>query len=181
MKTVTWRPGTNKDLDQIFDAYRIEQYEDKNHKLSKNYSTEFYKFSIALTIAFNDNDEPEICSSIASRDCWPKGAYRILSRLWKTKNYRIKHSKFISEAMVGNARSQIQWLKNNTDCELYFISRETGNWMKWTAEHFDSQYGLKFIIAPNKYLTCPNECDNSCWQHIIYNGNKNILKTWKQR
>lgn len=181
MKTVTWRPGTNKDLDQIFDAYRIQQYEDTDHKLSKNYSPEFYNFSIALTIAFNDNDEPEICSSIASRDCWPKGAYRILSRLWKTKNYRITHSKFISEAMVGNARSQITWLEQNTDCKLYFISRETSNWMRWTAEHFDSQYGLKFIIAPNKYLTCPNECDNSCWQHIIYNGNKTILKKWKQR
>lgn len=180
MNVITWKPGTNPELDNLFDHYRQHQ-EISNHRLSANYSKDFYKFSVAFTIAFNENNEPEICSSIANRDCWPQGAYRILNRLWKTKNYRIRHSKFISEAMVGNARSQIEWLKNNTDCQLYFISRETGNWMQWTADHFFNQYGLNFKIGPNKYLTCPNESDTSCWQHIIYNGNQRLLKKWKQK
>lgn len=180
MRVETWAPGSNRELDSLFDQYRQIQA-NSDHRLSSNYSKDFYKFSIAFTIAFNKEDKPEICSSIASRDCWPKGVYRIMNRLWKTENHRITHSKFISEAMVSNARSQISWLEDNTDCKLYFISRQTSNWMKWTAGKFYSQYGLNFLIAKNKYLTCPNECDDSCWQHIIYNGDAEILKQWKTR
>lgn len=180
MKTVTWVPGSNKEYDKMFDHYRAIQY-NSNHRLSENYSKDFYKFSLALTMAINKSGDPEICSSIASRDCWPKNAYRILNRLWKTHNYRIKHSKFISEAMAGNALSQINWLKENTDCELYFISRETSNWLNWTAEKFNQQYNLKFNIGPAKYLTCPNECDSSCWQYILYNGDQKILDKWKSK
>lgn len=181
MNTITWAPGSNKELDEIFDHYRILQFEDKNHKLAKNYSADFYKFSVAFTIAFNDEDEPEICSSIAKRDCWPNGAYRILNRLWKTKNHRIIHSKFISQAMAENAISQIAWLKENTKCSLYFISRESPHWMKWVSTKFSEQYYINFTIADNKYLTCPNECDDSCWQRIIYIGDSSLLDTWKSR
>lgn len=181
MKCLTWRPGSNKELDDLFDRYREIQASNQGHKLSKNYTRDFYSFSIAFTIAFSDKDEPEICSSIASRDCWPVNAYRILNRLWKTPNYRVKHSKFISEAMAENARSQITWLKENTDCELYFISRETSNWMKWTAYKFQHQHKIDFKIGPNKYLTCPNETHDSCWQSILYNGDSNLLKYWKSK
>jgi hypothetical protein len=181
MRTVTWSPGSDKELDQLFDFYREQQYNDLDHRLRENYTKDFYKFCIAFTIAFNDDNQPEICSSIASRDCWPAGAFRIMNRLWKTKNYRINHSKFISQAMVDNANSQIEWLATNTDCKLYFISRQTSNWMRWTASKFSSQYGLDFKIAPNKYLTCPNECDATCWQSIIYSGDDNLLLEWKSR
>lgn len=181
MRTVTWRPGSDQELDQLFDFYRQQQYNDLDHRLRENYTKDFYKFSIAFTIAFNDKDEPEICSSIAKRDCWPNGAYRILNRLWKTKNHRIIHSKFISQAMAENTISQIEWLKENTNYSLYFISRESPHWMKWTADRFLSQYGLEFNLGINKYLTCPNEMDKSCWQYILYNGDISIFEKWKQQ
>lgn len=179
MKTVTWKPGTNKKLDKLFERLRFEQ-ENGTDKLAKNYTKDFYNFSVALTISFTDNGIPELCSSIGSRDCWPKNVYRILNRVWKPNN-RTQSRTVISEGMGQTTISQINWLTENTDCELFFISRETSNWMYWVSENFKKQFNLDFKIAENKYLTCPNQCDNSCWQHIIYNGNDELLNSWKSK
>jgi hypothetical protein len=100
--------------------------------------------------------------------------------MWKHSN-KVSHSKRISEAMVASVVSQINWLKENTSCDLYFISRQTDNWMGWVAGKFKSQYNLDFKIAPNKYLTCPNECDETCWQRVIYTGDEQLLDNWKSK
>lgn len=183
MKTYTWAPGTDSYLDDIFEKTREEHYQSiVEHRLRENYSKNSFDYAgiVAYTIAFNDNGVPEICSTISNRPCWPGSAYRILNRLWKHTN-KVTHSKFISEAMVSNVRSQVEWLKENTDCELYFISRQTDNWMKWVSTKFSEQYNINFITADKKYLTCPNECDDSCWQRIIYIGDRTLLDTWKSR
>lgn len=180
MRVETWKPGTNKDLDSLFDTYRQMQA-NSEHRLSKNYSEDFYKFTIAHTIAFNREGQPEICSSIASRSCWPDKVYRVMNRLWKTQNYRVKHSTFISQAMVGNLISQVKWLEQNTDFKLYFISREKDGWRDWSIKKFRSQFALEFKKAEGKYLTCPNELDDSCWQYIIFQGDAIVLNDWKHK
>lgn len=180
MKTVTWTAGTNKELDDIFDYQRKLQFND-THRLAKNYSAKMYDFSIALTIAFDHNENPVICSSIASRSCWPKGAYRVMNRLWKTKENRIKHSTFVSDAMIGNLKSQIEWLNQNTNHQLYFISREKDGWRDWSINKLYEQFGITFKKADGKYLTCPDETHESCWQYIIYQGNDEILTDWKSK
>jgi hypothetical protein len=75
---------------------------------------------------------------------------------------------------------QIDWLTKNTDCQLYFISRQTANWEDWCIRQFQKQFNLSFTNGTYKYLTCPNECDDTCWQTIIYNGNKDLLTQWKK-
>ena len=83
--------------------------------------------------------------------------------------------------MGYSAGSQIEWLEKNTDCLLYFISRQTdNNWDNWMIEHF-KEYGIHFKTDKYLYLTCPNECDNTCWQHIIYTGDDSLLELWKRR
>jgi hypothetical protein len=180
METYTWVPGTEPELDKAFDQVREERYQDREHRLWENYSREHFESAVALTIAFNKDGTPEICSSIASRDCWPNNAYRILNRMWKHSN-KVAHSLKISTAMVSNVQSQIDWLDQFTDCKLYFISRQTDNWMEWVAGKFKSQYNLDFKIAPHKYLTCPNECDDTCWQRVIYTGDEKLLNEWKSK
>lgn len=182
MYTVTWRPGTNQYLDSLFDHLREIQYNDTSHRLWENYSKESFSYAgiIAYTICFNDDDTPEMCSSISQRDCWPLGAYRILNRTWKHSNKK-QMMKEISLAMGETTLSQIQWLKENADYQLLFISRQTDNWMKWVSKNFKKQFNLDFTIATNKYLTCPNECDDSCWQHIIYQGSVDVLSSWKHK
>jgi hypothetical protein len=167
-------------MDQLFDQLREQQYDDRSHRLWKNYSKDSFEFAVALTICFNDDGEPEMCSSIASRDCWPVNAYRILNRLWKHSN-KIKFPRIMSPSFAESAKSQIEWLSTNTNCELYFISRQTDNWEEWVIKNFQEVYGVRFKTDNYKYLTCPNECDDTCWQQIIYNGNEQLLTQWKQK
>ena len=179
MKTFTWAPGTDPYLDTVFEEARQIQYNDKSHRYWKNYGEDSFKFAVALTICFNDDDVPEMCSSIAQRDCWPGTAYRILNRLWKHSN-KIPYPRVMSPSFAETAKSQIEWLEANTDCELYFISRQTDNWEDWVIKNFKEVYGIHFKKDNYKYLTCPNECDDTCWQKIIYNGKRSLLKQWKR-
>jgi hypothetical protein len=180
MKTVTWAPGTDNKLDLLFHELRDEQYQNKNHRLWKNYSKESFDHAIALTICFDDNGYPELCSSIASRDCWPKDIYRILNRLWKHSN-KIAFPKVMSKSFGLSARSQIDWLEKNTNYKLYFMSRQTHNWEKFAIKNFHDQLGITFITDKYKYLTCPNECNDTCWQKIIFYGDKKSLSKWKRQ
>ena len=124
MKTITWSIGSDSKLDNLFNNLREHQYQDKSHRLWQNYSKESFEYAgiIACTINFNDQQEPEMCSTISSRPCWPKNVYRILNRAWKHTN-RTKTRIEISQGMGDSVISQIEWLKENTDYKMYFISR----------------------------------------------------------
>jgi hypothetical protein len=179
MKAITWVPGTNEDLDKEFDFLRSIQYNNRNHRLWKNYSSSEFNNAAALTMCWNDRGEVEMCSSIAQRSVWPKYAYRILNRLWKNTN-KITFPRIMSPSFAETAKSQITWLKENTDCKLFFISRQTENWEDWVIKNFKEIYGITFKKDNYKYLTCSNECDSTCWQKIIYNGDEKLLTLWKR-
>ena len=179
MRTITWAPGTNPEMDQLFDQLREERYQDRTHRYWANYGIDSFKFAVALTIWFNDRNEPEVCSSIASRDCWPADAYRIHNRLWKHAN-RVAFPRTMSNSIGQIAQSQIAWLAQNTNHKMYFISRQTDNWEDWSIANF-KRFDIDFVAGRSKYLTCPNECDDTCWQRIIYNGDSTLLDQWKQR
>ena len=180
MKSITWRPGSNKELDNLFNQCRLEQYTDRTHRLWKNYGVDMYKDAVALTICVNDQDYPEMCSTVASRNCWPVSAYRVLNRLWKHSN-KIVYPRVMSPSFGSSTQSQIVWLQENTDCKLYFISRQTENWQEWVINNFKKEYSLDFKLDNYKYLTCIDECDDSCWQNIIYAGSQQLLEQWKKR
>ena len=181
MKTITWRPGDNLELDTTFHTLREAQYQDHSHRLWKNYSEQAFDTAVALTICFDDNGVPEMCSSIASRDCWPVGAYRILNRLWKPNN-RITFPKKMSKSFSDTTTSQLEWLETNlSDCKMPFISRLSNSWQQFVIDEMKSQNNVTWHTDGYKYLTCPNECDNTCWQHILYQGDKTLLLDWKRR
>jgi len=181
MKTITWVPGTDAVHDELFDQLREQHYNDHSHRLWQNYSRKEFDFicPVALTIYFDDDNIPEVCSSISERDCWPKSAYRIHNRVWKCNNKK-QFLRRVSPSMGYSAKSQIEWLKENTDCKLYFISRQTNNWDEWMIEHF-KEYDIHFKTDNYMYLTCPNECDDTCWQRIIYSGDESLLEQWKRK
>ena len=178
MSTITWIPGTNPKLDKFFDDLREKQFQDKTHRLWKNYAkTEFdYLKPVALTIDFDDSGEPYMCSSIAARNCWPTGVYRIHNRSWKagTRSKLLDH-------MSAVAYEQAKWLQENTDCALYFISRSTTHWEKWMIGALKKEWDMDFTTDEYYYLTCPNVDDKSCWQKIIYNGDSAVLESWSRK
>lgn len=179
MRVVTWVPGSNSEYDDLFEELRAEHYADTSHRLWKNYSKETFKEVAALTIYFDDNEQPEVCSSITKRNCWPKNVYRIHNRVWKCHNKK-QFLRKVSPSMGYSAASQIEWLERNADCQLYFISRQTDNWNDWMIDHF-KEYQINFSTDSHLYLTCPNERDDTCWQRIIYSGDGNLLEQWKRK
>lgn len=178
----TWRPGRNDELDKLFDTLRDNVYQDQTHELWQNYSKDRFKHCVALTISF-DNDIPLFCSSIANKTPWhhwPDGVYRIMNRYWRVgKNHNFL--KRISKGSGVMAQSQLNWLKENTDYELAFISRQTDNWQEFMINSFKNDFDIDFKMDNYIYCTCETPNDDSCWQKIIYTGNPDVLETWKRR
>lgn len=176
MYTKTWKFGTDQELDQLFESLREKQHQDHSHPLWRNYyPTAFYECE-AVSINFVNN-QPFFCSSILKRDCWPENTYRILNRLWKPAVRPLIISR-LSPGLGSMLHSQLEWLRDNTDFKLAFVSRETDRWQKFFIENFENYFNLKFKMDNYKYLTCSNPNDKSCWQKIIYYGDDNILTQW---
>ena len=179
MQTVTWRPKTNPEYDALFEQLRVVQYQNTAHPLWNNYSADhFYKECTALTIVFN-NGAPEFCGSILKWTCWPAGVYRIVNRFWKINPL----PGALPEATASSGpfiRSQLEWVYKHTDCQLAFISRESKHWQRWAVKQL-TNFGLDFAYNHNRYLTCVNEDDTTCWQTIVYHGNEDLLKHWKHK
>lgn len=180
MNTITWRPGTDPKLDSLFDDLREQHYQDRTHRLWKNYHRDAFKEVSALTICFDDKGIPEMCSSILVRDCWPAGAVRVLNRLWKSNN-KINYPRTMSASWGLSAQSQFEWMKENLDHDLCFISRQSNNWQDFTRQEFARQFKIHWSSDNFRYLTCSNEDDESCWQHILYLGNEKLLEKWKRK
>lgn len=179
MYSKIWIPGTNKELDDLFEYLRQIQYNNKDVPLWQNYNAETFTKCTALTITFNQDHTPEFCASIRIRDCWPKKVYRICDRLWRHGESRM-HVKNMPGTSI-TAKTQFDWLKTNTDMELVFVSRESQKWQRYTVAQLKKQVNLDFNFDSYKYKTCATLNDDSCWQYIIYSGNTNLLKEWQRR
>jgi hypothetical protein len=178
----TWVPGTYSELDSLFEKLRKEFYEQQDHYLWKNYSADSFKDCTVLSIAFDD-EVPIFCSSVLGRNewhKWPEHAYRVMNRYWRINNHR-PAMKRMSEGTVIMVKNQIDWLKENTDCQLAFISRQSNNWQQFAIKSFREIVGIEFQSDNYSYCTCETPNDDSCWQRIIYQGDSSLLETWKRR
>ena len=178
MYALTWRPGTDTLYDPLFDHLREKHFRKRDHPLWQNYNKKhFFDECIAITIAFDGNDMPVLGGSILGRDCWPKNVYRIINRLWSV-NPSEGPIKNLHPAGGPLIRSQIEWIKNNYECEMVFISRESHNWQAWTIEQYKRLYDLNFEYDNYRYQVCSTPNNDSCFQRIIYQGNENLLESW---
>lgn len=181
MHTITWAPGSDEKHDRLFHALRELNFKNKNHRFWKNYEASQFNNAIAYTIYFNDNNVPELCSSVVYKNCWPKGAYRVLNRTWKPNSKKLFFSREVNRHFGLVIQSQLKFLKENvSDVKLTFISRQTNNWEDFVIHYF-KQFDLNFNKIDKKFLTCSNEIDSSCWQKIIYMGDDNLLDVWKNQ
>lgn len=178
MSAVTWTNQSNSDLDILFENLREQQYNNTEDKYWRNYSLENFGHEVvAKTIYFDPDGKPALCSSICKKDVWPANTYRILNRTWKTPTSRYEFPPGIGNNFADTVRSQLQWLRTNTQCQLYFCSRQKDGWQNWAIKNF-IPHNLYFETDEYKYLTCTNPNDDTCWQTIIYSGNKNLLESW---
>ena len=180
MHCETWVPGTRTELDALFDHLRKQQYRDKEHPLWKNYTKEAFSECTILSIVFDSRGNPEFCSSALNRACWPNTAYRIINRVWKItpEDKLLKQLRPSGGVML---HSQIEWLKQHTDCNMVFVSREGSSWQKFAINQYKTNFDLEFKAGAYKYRTCETPNDDSCWQHIIYQGDESVLDNWDKK
>jgi hypothetical protein len=179
MHTEIWRPGENSDLDSLFETLRHKQHSDTSHVLYENYNKKSFEECAALSITFY-NDVPVVAGSILKRDCWPNNVYRILNRFWKIPEHRIKFldRKNGLDALCQTVKSHTTYALKNLNAELVFMSRQYGNWQKFTQKIIQEKTGINFEYNSNRYLTCSNCQDESCWQFILYHGSENLTQEW---
>lgn len=175
----TWIPGTDRNLDNLFEELRNNFYCSQHHPLWYNYNKDHFQTCSALTISF-DNHTPIFCSSILERKIWPDGVFRIMNRYWRVGN---DHTllKTISPGSGEMTMSQIAWVKSQPKFQLAFISRQYDFWQEFIAKEYRQRYNIEFEIDNYKYLTCENMNDDTCWQRIIYQGNADILSQWNKK
>ena len=177
-----WKPGTDSELDQLFEVLRIQQHSDTSHPLYRNYSKDAFKECSALSITF-DNDQPIVVGSILTRNCWPKNAYRIVNRFWKVHEHRLPHLDRNHGMTVFSktVEAHVNYAEQELNAELVFISRQHDTWQGFIKKILAQKLSIEFKYNDNKYLTCENEHDETCWQKILYRGNQDLLTDWKNK
>jgi hypothetical protein len=167
-------------LIKVFDHYRDLQ-ENAGDKLSENYQLKnfSYKEQEVFTIGYKDND-PHIFSTIFRRPWWPPGAYRILNRMWKVS--RQEHiAKTVDLTFIEMVEKQIDWLKENKDFTVAFMSREhdSKNTLENFAQHLNKlSDNYQFNVFENRVWVCEGSAEH-CFQDILYTGDKRVLDSWK--
>jgi hypothetical protein len=182
MYTKIWIPGTDIELDRLFEELRQNQHNDVTHPLYNNYSAKAFEECSALSITF-DNDQPIVVGSILTRSCWPKNAYRIVNRFWKVHEHRLPHLDRNHGMTVFSktVEAHVNYTKQHLNAEIIFISRQYNNWQKFVVKQIKLHTGLEFEYDSYKYLTCSNLDDCSCWQPIMYLGNTKLLNQWSRK
>jgi len=175
----TWIPGTNQELDNLFENLRQNIYDSQQYTLWSNYHVDHFKKCSALTISFEDNI-PLFCASILERDIWPKGVYRIMNRYWRIGG---DHAvlKTLSTGTGILVQSQLEWVRSQKNFQLAFISRQYDHCQNFSIREFSKNFKINFQSDNYYYCTCETLNDDSCWQKIIYDGNSSILEFWKRR
>ena len=177
-----WIPGTDAELDKLFEQLRIQQHSDITHPLYKNYSAQDFKSCTALSITF-DNDQPVVVSSILARPCWPKNTYRILNRFWKVHEHRLtaldRSAK--ATALSETAKAHVAYAENTLKADLVFMSRQYNHWQHLAVYYLKEKTGIEFKYDNYRYLVCDNSQDQTCWQRIAYKGNEQLLTQWQKQ
>jgi hypothetical protein len=177
-QVTTWT--TDSVLDQIYDDLRKKHYIKSGHRLFKNYSEYHIREVSAKSIYWGHSGRPEIVASILQRPCWPDETYRILNRLWKPDMHTNPVFE-INEGFTKLIEDQINWCKLR-GAKGMFMSREgDSNWQKWVVSKLSNQTDIEFYIPDEKFLTCKNEKEESCWQKILYHGDIDQMSTWKNK
>jgi len=177
-QVITWT--TDSVLDQIYDDLRKKHYLKSGHRLFKNYSEYHSREVSSKSIYWGHSGRPEIVASILQRPCWPDETYRILNRLWKPDMHTNPVFE-INEGFTKLIEDQINWCKLR-GAKGMFMSREgDSNWQQWVVSKLSNQTDIEFYIPDEKFLTCKNEEDESCWQKILYHGDIDQTLTWKNK
>lgn len=177
-KVTTWT--VDPALDAVYEDLRSKHYANTSHRLHSNYGPEHVAELSAKSIYWGIDGQPKIVCSVLSRPCWPDNTFRILNRLWKPK-LNSGDAFSIDNGFALLVQDQLAWCTSH-GARAVFMSRQTpGRWQEWASSALSNMTGISFHLPDQKFLTCSNEHDESCWQRIIFVGDTSLLNNWKNR
>jgi len=151
---------------------------DKEDEYWENYEN-FYLFEqAAVTVGLVDDDVKAFCS-VFNNNFYGPDVYRILNRLYFTKDIRESGS---TKTYKGEHRTfpmiqqQIEFV-NSVNAKFYFISRQRKNtrWFKYFFNKYNNTYNNNLIVSDKQYWVCSNKNNSyGCCQTIIYPEDKQI-------
>jgi hypothetical protein len=100
--------------------------------------------------------------------------------MWKVS--RQEHiAKTVDLIFLEMVEKQIDWLKENKDFTVAFMSREhdSKNTLENFAQHLNKlSDNYQFDVFENRVWVCEGPAEQ-CFQDILYTGDKRVLESWK--
>lgn len=167
INTYTWVQDDTLQL--RFDIAR-ETIASSAHPLAVNYKDNFNKSEIIAYSMSCDLDEVYLCSSIARKEYWPIGVYRVLNRVFKPVPKDV-FTKSIEDFWTDQIEQQINFCKTLPDFKTAIVSRKLG--YKRTLGQLQSYLthrDIESTLWDSPVWVC-NDYDNpECQQNILAIG-----------
>jgi|TARA_B110000211_G_scaffold98675_1_gene114914 hypothetical protein len=172
MKVITLNKfGEKRFVSTLWELHKSQHsYNKRNNSWFEHLITQWDESKYMQWFFLMDNDKLAAFSTI--QKFYP-GAYRVLTRLYITRDYRRftvpKDDKFYSPSMrLLNAQ-----LKFLPESHTMFVSLQGTSRMNAGKRYVDKLIkttNLKWQLDPHMRLTCPDPKNKECWQNIIYTG-----------
>ncbi len=174
--TKTW--VADQLLQEKFDHAR-NQIANSSHPLSCNYAENFNsKEILACSMSF-ENDQILLCSSIARKDYWPTGVYRILNRVFKPQPTQ-SFTKKIESYWADMVEQQLEFCKAISGFKTAIVTRKLGyvNTLKQLSNTIGSKQIESYVYEKPVWI-CNDYHNPECLQNVLYIG-QNVIGQFKQ-
>ncbi len=167
INTYTW---TNDPLLQKrFDLAR-EQISRSSHPLAVNYRENFNSSEIIAYSMSCTDEEVFLCSSIARKEYWPIGVYRVINRVFKPEP-KETFTKNIEAYWVDMILQQVDFCKSLPDFRTAIITRKLG--YTSTLSHLGkylTDRGLNNAVWDRPVWVCNDYHNPECQQNVLAIG-----------
>ena len=163
--------GEKRFVAKLWELHKAENlYDKRNHGWFEYLITTWDEAKYLDWFFLMDNDNLVAFSTI--QRFYP-GAYRVLTRLYITREYRRftvpKDDKFYSPSM-RLLTTQLEFIEQSRTLFVSLQGTSRMNAANRYVKKLIKTTDLKWQLDPNMRLTCPDAENKECWQNIIYTG-----------
>ena len=167
MNIHTW--VNNTELQTKFDHAR-SIIADSDHRLSVNYCGQYNSNEIIAHSMCFDSDNIYLCSTVARKEDWPVGVYRILNRVFTPAPKNV-FTKRIEPYWISMIAQQLEFCKELTDFRCAIISRQMGykRTLNQLAGYIRAS-GIDCAVWDKAVWTCEDFTNPQCQQNVLAVG-----------
>jgi hypothetical protein len=165
-------------MQEKFDHAR-NQIANSQHPLSCNYAENFNSKEILACSMSYEQGEIFLCSSIARKEYWPIGVYRILNRVFKPQPTQ-SFTKKIQSYWADMVEQQLEFCQRIPDFQTAIVTRKLGyvNTLKQLSTTINSKQ-IQSCLYDRPVWICNDYHNPECLQNVLYIG-QNVISQFKQ-